>query len=149
MLEGIEPDQRRIYVEGWMKPDSRARILVVEDEEALRGLVVRSLQGAGYEAVAVNDGLAALDACKTANTPYDLVITNNRMPHLSGEEVIAQLRVACPGLPIIHIDDRSTSFTLPNDVPNLSKPFPLETLLELVDTELRRSGWWAERHAEA
>ena len=127
-----------------MSSETVARILVVDDEQAVRELVVRALRGAGYEVVAVNDGLAALDACKTADAPYDLVITNNRMPHLSGEEMIARLRVACPGLPIIHLDDRSTSFTLPNDVPNLGKPFNLDLLLEMVATELRRTGARAE-----
>ena len=124
--------------------DSGARILVVDDDEGVRELVVRMLREAGYEVVAVNDGLAALEAAKTAAVPYALVITNNRMPHLSGAEMIARLRVACPGLPIIHLDDRSTTFTLPNDVPNLGKPFRVDRLLQLVATELLRSGVQSE-----
>jgi DNA-binding response OmpR family regulator len=132
-----------------MSSELVARILVVDDEPGVRGVLVRVLRDAGYEVVGVSDGLAALDACKTAETPYDLVITNNRMPHLSGAEVIAQLRVACPGLAIIHLDDGSTDFTLPNDVPNLGKPFPHDQLLALVATELRRTAQWAERRAEA
>ena len=125
------------------------RILLVEDEPAIRGVLLRVLRDAGYEVVGVSDGLAAVDACKTAETPYDLVITNNRMPHLSGAEVIAQLRVACPGLAIIHLDDGSTDFTLPNDVPNVRKPFPPDEILALVASELSRTGRGAQRHAEA
>ncbi len=132
-----------------MEPGLGMRILVVDDEPGVRGVLVRVLRDAGYEVVGVSDGLAALDACKTAATPYDLVVTNNRMPHLSGAEIIARLRVDCPGLPIIHLDDGSTDFTLPNDVPNLEKPFPHDRLLELVATELRRTGRWAQLRAEA
>jgi DNA-binding response OmpR family regulator len=132
-----------------MSSGTAARILLVDDEPGVRGVLIRVLRDAGYEVVGVNDGLAALDACKTAETPYDLVITNNRMPHLSGAEIIDRLRVDCPGLPIIHLDDGSTDFTLPNDVPNLEKPFPHDQLLALVATELRRTAQWAERRAEA
>jgi DNA-binding response OmpR family regulator len=127
-----------------MSSESGGRILVVDDERAVRELVVRALREAGYEVVAVSDGLAALEAAETAAIPYDLVITNNRMPHLNGDKMIARLRVACPGLPIIHLYDRSTHFTLPNDVPNLGKPFPLDTLLEMVATELGRTGTQAK-----
>ena len=126
-----------------MESTAGARILVVDDDEAVRDLVVRVLRDAGYEVVAVSDGLAALEAAATASVPYEVVITNNRMPHLNGAEMIAQLRVASPGLPIIHLDDGSIHFTLPNDVPNLGKPFVPERLLELVTTELQRTGRWA------
>ena len=47
----------------------------------------------------MNDGLAALDACKMADAPYEMVITNNRMPHLSGAEMIARLRSPARGSP--------------------------------------------------
>jgi DNA-binding response OmpR family regulator len=111
-----------------------SRILVVDDEPSIRALLVRVLKAEGYEAVALNDGLAGLDAALTAADPYDLVITNNRMPHLSGAELVAQLRAAHPGLPILHLDDlsRPEAAELPPDVPNLRKPFNLAALLTYV-----------------
>ena len=110
------------------------RILVVDDEESIRRLLVRILRAEGYDAVAINDGLAGLDAALTAADPYDLVITNNHMPHLGGAELVAQLRDVAPHLPILHLDDLSQSEAadLPPDVPNLFKPFSVETLLEHV-----------------
>jgi CheY-like chemotaxis protein len=48
-----------------MSSESGGRILVVDDERAVRELVVRALREAGYEVVAVSDGLAALEAAKT------------------------------------------------------------------------------------
>ena len=82
-----------------MSSELVARILVVDDEPGVRGVLVRALRDAGYEVVGVHDGLAALDACKTAATPYDLVITNNRMPHLSGRRSLPKSGSPARGCP--------------------------------------------------
>jgi CheY-like chemotaxis protein len=110
------------------------RILVVDDEESIRRLLVRILHAEGYQAVAIKDGLAGLNAALTAADPYDLVITNNRMPHLGGAELVARLRDVAPHLPILHLDDLSQAEApnLPPDVPNLFKPFSVDALLEQV-----------------
>ena len=110
------------------------RILVVDDEESIRRLLVRVLHAGGYEAAGIKDGLAGLEAALTAVDPYDLVITNNHMPHLGGAELVARLRDVAPHLPILHLDDlsRSEAPDLPPDVPNLFKPFSIEALLEQV-----------------
>jgi DNA-binding response OmpR family regulator len=115
------------------------RILIVDDEPAIRSLLVRALNAEGYQAVALNDGLAGLDAALTADDPYDLVITNNCMPHLGGAELVAQLRAARPSLPILHLDDssRPEAAVLPEDVPNLRKPFRLDTMLARVQKLLQ------------
>jgi DNA-binding response OmpR family regulator len=122
-----------------MTANHAPRILVVDDEPAIRSLLVRALSDEGYQAVALNDGLAGLDAALTADDPYDLVITNNCMPGLGGAELVAQLRAARPSLPIIHLDDSSRPGTaeLPQDVPNLYKPFHLDTILDRVQKLLR------------
>jgi CheY-like chemotaxis protein len=110
----------------------RQRILIVDDEPALRQLIVRALESEGYEVVAVNDGQAGLDAARTAGRPYDLVITNNYMPHMGGAELIAQLTSLFPDLPILHLDDLSRSREPPSGAPTLYKPFRLEVLSESV-----------------
>jgi DNA-binding response OmpR family regulator len=122
-----------------MTADRPPRILVVDDEPAIRRLLVRVLSAEGYEALALNDGLAGLHAALTADVPYDLVITNNCMPHLGGAELVAQLRAARPNLPIIHLDDLSLprAAELPQDVPNLYKPFQLDTMLDRVQKLLQ------------
>ena len=100
----------------------------------------RALEGAGYEVVAMNDGQAGLNAASTADPSYDLVVTNNCMPHLSGAEMVAALRKRFPGLPILHLDDLSFPHDsgLPADVPNLYKPFSIDRLLEEVGSLLER-----------
>jgi CheY-like chemotaxis protein len=123
-----------------MSPNRAPRILVVEDEPAVRRLVARALQEEGYEVVAVSDGQAGLDAVSRADALYDLVVTNNHMPRMGGAELIAELRSRFPGLPILHVDDLSQplSAALPPDVPTLYKPFRIERLLEVVRERVRR-----------
>jgi CheY-like chemotaxis protein len=109
------------------------RILVVDDEPAVRALVVRALQEAGYGVVAVRDGEAGLEAAKSAGIPYDLVVTNSYMPTMSGEQLIGHLRELFPSLPILHLDDLSHPLgPHAEKVPTLYKPFSITGLLEAV-----------------
>ena len=107
------------------------RILVVDDEPMIRNIVGRVLSGAGYEVVAMNDGQAGLDAAVGAAVPFDLVVSNNCMPHLNGAEMIARMREEFPDMPILHLDDLSGTIPedLPSNVSNLPKPFNLDRLL--------------------
>ena len=115
-----------------MRHDGPQRILIVDDEPALRQLIVRALESDGYEVVAVNDGKAGLDAAKSAGRPYDLVITNNYMPHMGGAELISHLTSLFPELPILHLDDLSRQKAPPTGTPTLYKPFRLDALSESV-----------------
>jgi CheY-like chemotaxis protein len=111
------------------------RILVVDDEPMVRTLIARALTDEGYEVVAVADGRAALDAARGAEVEFDLIVTNNYMPGLSGPELISRVRQDFPHLPILHIDDisrRPTAESLPGDVPTVYKPFSIATLREAV-----------------
>jgi DNA-binding response OmpR family regulator len=82
----------------------------------------------------MNDGAAGWDAASTAEVPYDLVVTNNCMPGLSGAEMVARIRDRFPDMPILHLDDLSRLYhpPLPGDVPNLYKPFSIDRLLDEV-----------------
>jgi DNA-binding response OmpR family regulator len=112
-----------------------ARILIVDDEDQIRALLERALREKGYEIVAVGDGAAGLEAVLTAQEPYDLVVTNNCMPGMEGEELIARIREARPSLPMLHLDDMSGphQLKLPPDVPNVTKPFSLDTLVSRIE----------------
>ena len=109
------------------------RVLVVDDEPAIRDLLVRALGMAGYDVVGVADGEAGLVAARNAELPYDLVVTNSYMPSLSGEELIGQLRNLYPGLPILHLQNLAHPIG-PNasSVPTLYQPFSIDALLEAV-----------------
>jgi len=111
------------------------RILVVDDEPMVRALIARALTDEGYEVVAVADGRAALDAARSAEAEFDMIVTNNYMPGLSGPELIARVRQDFPDLPILHVDDvarKGRVGELPADVPTIYKPFSIAALREAV-----------------
>jgi CheY-like chemotaxis protein len=117
------------------------RILVVDDEPMVRALITRILTDEGYEVVAVANGRAALDAARTAHAPFDMIVTNNYMPGLTGPELITRVRQDFPDLPILHIDDlirRKRVTPLPDDVPTIYKPFSVAALREAVRGLLSR-----------
>jgi len=69
---------------------ARARVLLVEDDNALRRYVEVTLQRAGYEVLSAADGLEAMKLALTS--AVDIVITDAMMPNLSGHELSRFLR---------------------------------------------------------
>ncbi|MSO67086.1 MAG: response regulator [Pseudolabrys sp.] len=61
-----------------------AKILIAEDNDDLRSLVVRALSDDGHDLVATADGAAALEALRTHNGEFDLLLTDVKMPVMDG-----------------------------------------------------------------
>jgi len=131
-----------VYVPNPSPPVGRPRILVVDDESDIRLLNAEVLRRSGYEVEAVPDGAAAWDVLQM--NKFDLLITDNRMPKMTGLELLAKIREAAIPLPAI-----MASGTLP-DLPSadyaplqietiLPKPYSFEDLLNLVKKVLGRS----------
>ena len=76
-------------------------ILVVEDQEMLRGVVRESLEGFGYRVLEASDGEAALALAGTHGQEIALVLTDVVMPRMSGVELAARLRDTKPHLRIL------------------------------------------------
>ncbi len=83
------PESLRVATRGDLH-DNRARVLLVEDDNALRRYVEVTLQRAGYEVLSAADGLEAMKLALTS--AVDLVITDAMMPNLSGHELCRFLR---------------------------------------------------------
>lgn len=83
------------------------RILFVDDEDTLRSIAARTLRFKEYEVVEASDGFEAWGLAK--KTRFDLVITDSRMPPLSGAELMARLRELHPTLPILRLSDSRDS----------------------------------------
>ena len=78
---------------------TRKRILVVDDDESLRWVTQAQLQQSGYEVAVAGDGNAALESIW--QVPPDLVITDLKMPGMSGLELLRKIREDYPEVIVI------------------------------------------------
>ena len=116
------------------------RILVVDDDSAIRQSSCDVLVGAGYEVEAVKDGAAGWEALQAHR--YDLVITDNNMPRMTGMEMIEKLRSARLGVPVIMATgyfptDEMARMPWLKPVAALQRPFSTDDLLRAVTNALR------------
>jgi len=112
-------------------------ILVVDDEEIMRDFLVEVLED--YTVTAVADGSEAIDQLE--KQAFDLVITDLKMPKVSGEEVVRRAIEIDPSYKVIVISGYSTLFTVSQSIENgacafLSKPFSIDQLRSEVTKSL-------------
>ena len=121
---------------------ARRRVLVVEDDHAIREGMVDVLDHEGYEVLEAADGRKGMDAALTA--PIDLLLLDLVLPHHGGLEILREVRAARPLLPVIVItakgaeDDRVKGLKLGAD-DYVVKPFSIRELVARVEAVLRRS----------
>ncbi|WP_327091337.1 response regulator transcription factor [Nonomuraea sp. NBC_01738] len=119
-----------------------ARLLVVDDEPALREALQSSLEFEGYRIATASDGQAALDAI--AAESFDAVLLDVMMPRLDGLTACRRLRQAGNHVPVLMltardaVGDRVSGLDAGAD-DYLVKPFELDELLARVRALLRRS----------
>jgi two-component system, OmpR family, response regulator MprA len=119
------------------------RVLVVDDEPAVRVALERALRLEAYEVELAADGLEALDRL-AAGVPPDAVVLDVAMPHVDGLEVCRRLRDAGDRTPVLMltardaIADRVKGLDAGAD-DYLVKPFALEELLARLRALLRRA----------
>jgi len=119
----------------------RERILVVDDAEATREVVTRHLAAAGYATLAVPGVPEALAAL--AHAPFDLVVTDVRMPRVSGLDLVSHVRdnhrdtevTVITGYPSV---DSAVAALKRGAADYLTKPFTRDELLAAVDRALAR-----------
>jgi two-component system response regulator MprA len=119
------------------------RILVVDDEPAVRDAVDRALRLEGYETETAQDGREALDVL--AVRPPDAVVLDVLMPEVDGLEVCRRLRAAGDRTPVLVLTARDTVSDRVRGLDAgaddyLVKPFALEELRARLRALLRRTG---------
>ncbi len=123
----------------------RGRVLVAEDDAAVRALVARALVGLGYEVIETEDGREALAAFERCHGRIDLLLTDVRMPQLGGYDLARDLRQRKPNLPVLYVSgytDDSSRFRADAGEPAslfLQKPFTAEQLARRLQ-ELLEAG---------
>ena len=119
------------------------RILVVEDEDAIREFVVINLQRAGYDVVEANSGEAALQKYEETHGEFDVAILAIMLPGIDGLTVCKELRKKSGNLGIIMLTaktqemDKVTGLMLGAD-DYVTKPFSPSELVARVDSLYRR-----------
>jgi CheY-like chemotaxis protein len=119
-MDSVEPaNNNRAWV---------GRVLIVDDEPALRRLMRRALGGLQLEIVEAGNGAEALERC--ASEDFSAVVTDVRMPTMDGLELVAELQRLDPDLPIIlvsgsdEVSSRASARAL-GAFDFLAKPFDL------------------------
>jgi PAS domain S-box-containing protein len=116
---------------------AQGSILLVEDEEMVRRLARRVLEGTGYAVLEAATGDEAIAIANRRDQRIDLIITDVIMPGMSGQELSAKLREQRPGIPVLYVSGYSEEAITQHGqlLPNtafLQKPFSPAALVVKV-----------------
>jgi len=142
-VETILP--RETSVESSPEREQPRLVLVVEDEEVLRGIVVMMVEKLGYQAMEAGNGPEALALVENQDLRPDVLLTDFVMPEMNGRELAERLRGMFSGLKVIYMSGYASGNTVEVGVddPNvrfLQKPFSTADLGSHLHVILERSG---------
>ena len=129
------------------------RILVCEDEDAIRDFVVINLKRAGYEVVDVDCGEKALEAYESWSGQFDVALLDIMMPGIDGFQVCKELRAKSSNLGIIMLSAKSQEMDKVTGLMTgaddyITKPFSPSELVARVDAICRRVSVSAAKPAQ-
>ncbi|WP_030439244.1 response regulator transcription factor [Actinoplanes subtropicus] len=119
-----------------------ARLLVVDDEDTVRGLLADALRFAGFEVATAASGDEAVRGA--AEDPPDLILLDVMLPGMDGFEVVRRLRAGRRDVPVLFLsardapEDKVNGLTLGGD-DYVTKPFHLPELVARIRAVLRRA----------
>ena len=127
------------FVPGYADMHRMTRILLAEDEDAMRTYLARALENAGYEVVAVDRGTKAIPLLQEYH--FDLLLSDIVMPEMDGIELAQRCAEMSPltrvmfitGFAAVALNPDSQA---PKDAKILSKPFHLRDLVDEVERML-------------
>jgi len=127
--------------------EERGRVLVVDDEESVRNLLQRTLEGAGYNVVTAASGQEALD--EMSELEIAVVLMDIKMPGISGIEVLKQLTIEHPLICVIMataVVDIQTAIEAMKlgAYDYITKPFNLDEVVLAVRRGFERRTLWLE-----
>ena len=116
-------------------------VLLIDDDDLLRGVLTIALERRGYKVIQAADGKEGVDLAR--QRAVDIVITDLIMPVQEGVETIITLRRECPRLPVIAMSGGASNSNLYLDIAGkigakrmLPKPFSPKMLVELIEQVL-------------
>jgi DNA-binding response OmpR family regulator len=130
------------------QPNPPCHILMVDDDPLIRKLNVAVLSHAGYEVDEAVDGADAWEALSACD--YDLLITDNSMPKVTGVELLKKLRAARMSMPVIMATgilptEEFTRYPWLQPSATLTKPYTIEELMATVQEVLCAPGGTSEQ----
>ena len=110
---------------------------MVEDEDGVRNIAVKSLRKFGYKVIEAENGGIGYLKCKKSKETIDLIITDVIMPEMNGKELIDNIRELLPDIKVLFISGYSQDIIsgkgiIPSDVNFLNKPFEPEKFVQKV-----------------
>lgn len=113
------------------------RILLTEDDIAVRAFVSRALQIDGHEVETAGDGLEAMECLEQQNGQFDLLVSDVKMPLMDGIALAHSAAERWPGLPILlmtgYADQRERADDLHKKIRDVvTKPFTLQQIRDAV-----------------
>ncbi len=106
------------------------RVLLVEDEVALRQLALKVLSNHGYRVTCAENGEEAWQTLQAEE--FDLLVTDIQMPKMTGNELVKKVLCSRPELPVLMMSGYNPEGQVPDEVLFLPKPFTPQQLVEKV-----------------
>lgn len=107
-------------------------LLVVEDDDIVRMLMVEVLDELGYEVIEAENASAALRTLEDPDQALALMMTDVGLPDMRGEALAAKARELRPTLPVLFASGYAESVDVPEGMHLISKPFSIDQLREKV-----------------
>lgn len=115
-------------------------ILLVDDEQSVRAIIVKILRRAKYNVIEAENGVAALKIAAAHKGRIDIVVTDMYMPGMRGPEVVQALAPIRPGLRALFMSgyaDQDAGTAVPPGANFLNKPFSGQELTAAVEAALK------------
>ncbi len=114
-----------------------ARILLADDDGAMRDIIARTLESSGHQVTATIGGIEAVEALQASATKFDLLLTDVQMPGIDGLELAKRAMRFDPALKVIlmsgFVDQLARSSELGSSrVATIVKPFTLDQIRRVV-----------------
>ena len=122
---------------------ARQRVLLVDDELPVRTFIAKALQREGFEILEAGDGLDALGVLQQISGDVDVLVTDIKMPRMSGLELVEKVKAEFPGVPVVYISGEHLQEQLHNPsrrVVFLQKPFRPQAMLDAIRAVTADSG---------
>lgn len=121
------------------RPVGKLRILVADDEPAVRDYATTVLKAAGHVVIPVTDGREAVQRTLEMRDQIDLLMLDINMPELSGYEAWREIQTTLPDMPVLFASgNNAPKGDADNIHPHIQKPFNREKLLDAIARAMTR-----------